>query len=403
MTLGGHDPIKVYAAYKAAVEHKGAPTVILARTIKGYGLGEAGEGKNITHQQKKLNEDELRAFRTRFGIPISDADIGKTPFYRPADDSLEIKYMRERRQALGGFVPDAARRAASRSPASPHELFEEFYKGTDGRKASTTMVFVRLLSKLLRDKEIGKLVVPIVPDEARTFGMEALFRQVGIYSHVGPALRAGRHGHAPLLQGSEGRPDSRGRHHRGRLDVVVHRRRHGLRHARRQHDSVLHLLLDVRLPAHRRSDLGRRRLAHARLPARRHGRPHDARRRRAAAPGRPQPSASRWPCPNCVAYDPAFAYEIAVIIQDGIRRMYVDQESIFYYLTVMNEQYAMPPMPEGVARGHPEGPVPLPRRRRSRTRSCARSCSAAARSCPKCSRRRRFSRRSTASAPTSGA
>ena len=184
MTLGGHDPIKVYNAYKAAVEHKGAPTVILARTIKGYGLGEAGEGKNITHQQKKMNEDELRAFRTRFGIPISDAEIGKTPFYRPSEDGVEIKYMRDRRSTLGGYVPSRKVRSEP-LPAIPSELFEEFHKGTDGRKASTTMVFVRLLSKLLRDKELGRLVVPIVPDEARTFGMEALFRAVGIYSHAG--------------------------------------------------------------------------------------------------------------------------------------------------------------------------------------------------------------------------
>src|SRR3989441_1573962 len=184
MTLGGHDPIKVYTAYKAAVEHKGAPTVVLARTIKGYGLGEAGEGKNITHQQKKMNEEELRAFRTRFGIPVSDVDVAKTPFYRPPEDSIEIRYMRGRREALGGYLP--SRRVKSEPLASaPSELFEEFYKGTDGRKASTTMVFVRLLSKLLRDKDIGHFVVPIVPDEARTFGMEALFRQVGIYSHAG--------------------------------------------------------------------------------------------------------------------------------------------------------------------------------------------------------------------------
>src|SRR5918994_1017380 len=184
MSLGGHDPVKVYNAYKAAVEHKGAPTVILARTIKGYGLGEAGEGKNITHQQKKMNEEELRAFRTRFGIPISDAEISETPFYRPADDSIEIRYLKERREALGGYVPT---RRSHTEPLKivPTDLFEEFATGTEGRKASTTMVFVRMLSKMLRDKDIGQLVVPIVPDEARTFGMEALFRQVGIYSHAG--------------------------------------------------------------------------------------------------------------------------------------------------------------------------------------------------------------------------
>ncbi|HYU78285.1 MAG TPA: pyruvate dehydrogenase (acetyl-transferring), homodimeric type, partial [Vicinamibacterales bacterium] len=184
LTLGGHDPAKVYNAYKRAAETKGVPTVILARTIKGYGVGESGEGKNVTHQQKKLNDDEVKAFRTRFGIPISDEEVAKTPFYRPPQDSIEVKYMIERRAALGGPVPT---RKVRSEPIRPNlsEVFAEFRKGTDGRKASTTMVFVRMLSKLLRDEQIGRLVVPIVPDEARTFGMEALFRQVGIYAHSG--------------------------------------------------------------------------------------------------------------------------------------------------------------------------------------------------------------------------
>src|SRR5262249_1080859 len=185
LTLGGPDPIKVYPAYKAAVEHPGQPTVILARTIKGYGIGEAGEGKNITHQQKKLNEDELRAFRTRFGIPIGDDDIAKAPFYRPPDNSPEVTYMLERRKQLGGFVPSRKVQVEPLKTETLPELFAEFHKGTEGRKASTTMAFVRILAKMLRDKEIGELVVPIVPDEARTFGMESLFRQVGIYSHSG--------------------------------------------------------------------------------------------------------------------------------------------------------------------------------------------------------------------------
>ena len=184
MRRGGHDPEKVYAAYKAAVEHKGAPTVVLAKTIKGYGLGESGEGKNITHSQKKLNEDELREFRTRFGIPISDEDVAKAPFYRPAEDSPEMIYLKERRANLGGYVP--SRKLTVRPMKTPPEdIFEEFYKGTEGKEASSTMVFVRILAKLLKDKEIGKYIVPIVPDEARTFGMESLFRQVGIYSHAG--------------------------------------------------------------------------------------------------------------------------------------------------------------------------------------------------------------------------
>src|SRR5262249_48301458 len=185
LTLGGHDPAKVYAAYKAAVEHTGQPTVILARTIKGYGIGEAGEGRNVTHQQKKLNDEELKTFRTRFGIPIGDAEVAKAPFYRPANNSPEVSYLLDRRTHLGGFVPTRSVLVEPLKCETLPDLFAEFHKGSDGRKVSTTMAFVKMLSKLLRDKELGELVVPIVPDEARTFGMEALFRQVGIYSHVG--------------------------------------------------------------------------------------------------------------------------------------------------------------------------------------------------------------------------
>src|SRR6202162_418251 len=181
---GGHDPRKVYAAYKAAFEHKGSPIVILARTIKGYGLGESGEGRNITHQQKKLNEEELREFRSRFGIPISDEQLAETPFYLPPEDSREIQYLRARRPALGGYVP--MRSIRSKPILADHdELFKEFHEGSEGREVSTTMAFVGMLRQMLRDPEIGKLVVPIVPDEARTFGMESLFRQVGIYSSRG--------------------------------------------------------------------------------------------------------------------------------------------------------------------------------------------------------------------------
>ena len=363
---------------------KGAPTVILAKTIKGYGLGEAGEGKNITHQQKKLNEDELRDVPHRASASrFRTTRLHDAPFYRPPDDSPEIRYLQERPRSARRLRARAQGPRRSRLPPVSASLFEEFHKGTDGRKVSTTMVFVRLLSKLLRDKDIGKLVVPIVPDEARTFGMEALFRQVRHLLARRPAVRAGRHGHAALLQGSQGRADSRRRHHRSRLDVVVHRRRHGVRDARRQHDSVLHLLLDVRLPAHRRSDLGRRRSAHARLPARRHRRPHDAGRRRPAAPGRPQPPARARRCRTCSPTIRRSPTRSPSIIEDGIRRMYVDQESIFYYLTVMNEQYAMPAMPEGDARTASCRGCTASARRRSPTPSCARSSSAAARSCPR--------------------
>jgi pyruvate dehydrogenase E1 component len=344
MSLGGHDPIKVYNAYKAAVDYKGAPTVILARTIKGYGLGEAGEGKNITHQQKKMNEEELRAFRTRFGIPISDAEISSTPFYRPADDSIESRYLRQRREALGGYVPTRTIRSESLKTV-PAELFEEFASGTDGRKASTTMVFVRLLSKLLRDKEIGHLVVPIVPDEARTFGMEALFRQVGIYSHAGQQYE-------PVdmdtllyyKEALDGQILEEGINEAGSMSSFIAA---GTSYATYGVNTIPFFIFYSMFGFQRIGDL-----IWAAADSRTRGFMLGGTAGRTTLAGeglQHQDGNSQllaYPVPNVVAYDPAFAYEIAVIIQDGIRRMYVNQESIFYYLTVMNEQYAMPPMPE---------------------------------------------------------
>jgi pyruvate dehydrogenase E1 component len=349
MSLGGHDPIKIYNAYKAAVEHRGAPTVILARTIKGYGLGEAGEGKNITHQQKKMNEEELRAFRTRFGIPLSDDDVATTPFYRPAEESVEITYMKARRKALGGYVP--SRRNRSQPLASvPSEPFEEFHKGTEGRKASTTMVFVRLLSKLLRDKDLGSLVVPIVPDEARTFGMEALFRQVGIYSHAGQVYE-------PVdmdtllyyKEASDGQILEEGINEAGSLSSFIAA---GTSYATHAVNTIPFFIFYSMFGFQRIGDL-----IWAAADSRTRGFMLGGTSGRTTLAGeglQHQDGNSHllaYPVPNLVSYDPAFAYEIAVIIQDGIRRMYVDQESIFYYLTVMNEQYAMPEMPEGVQDG----------------------------------------------------
>ncbi|HYM24513.1 MAG TPA: pyruvate dehydrogenase (acetyl-transferring), homodimeric type [Vicinamibacterales bacterium] len=349
MTLGGHDPIKVYNAYKAAVEHRGAPTVILARTIKGYGLGEAGEGKNITHQQKKMNEEELRAFRTRFGIPIADAEIGHTPFYRPPEGSPEAKYMRARREALGGYIP--ARKVRSEPLKSlPADLFEEFYKGTEGRKASTTMVFVRMLSKLLRDKELGPLVVPIVPDEARTFGMEALFRAVGIYSHAGQVYE-------PVdmdtllyyKEASDGQILEEGITEAGSMSSFIAA---GTAYATHGVNTIPFFIYYSMFGFQRIGDLiwaaGDSRTRGFMLGGT-SGRTTLAGEGLQHQDGQTHLFAMAYP--NCVAYDPAFAYEIAVIIQDGIRRMYIDRESIFYYLTVMNEQYAMPVMPEGAQDG----------------------------------------------------
>jgi pyruvate dehydrogenase E1 component len=349
LRLGGHDPVKVYAAYAAATEHRGSPTVILARTIKGYGLGEAGEGKNITHQQKKLNEEELKAFRARFGIPISDEDIAQAPFYRPPDDSPEIVYMRERRRLLGGSVP--ARRSQSEPlKRVPHEPFEEFEAGTEGRKASTTMVFVRMLAKLLRDKEIGRLIVPIVPDEARTFGMEALFRQVGIYAHTGQLYE-------PVdmdtllyyKEAKEGQILEEGITEAGSLSSFIAA---GTAYSARGINTIPFFIFYSMFGMQRVGDLI---WAAADLRCRGFLLGGTAGRTTLHGEGLQhqdgQSHVLAYPVPTLLSYDPAFAYELAAIIEDGIRRMYVDRESVFYYLTVMNEQYEMPAMPSGSREG----------------------------------------------------
>ncbi len=344
MRLGGHDPIKVNAAYKAAVEHTGGPTVILAKTIKGYGLGESGEGKNITHQQKKINDAELMMFRSRFGIPVPDEQLHEAPFYRPADNSPEISYMQDRRKQLGGYTPARKPTAEPLKPLDP-ALFQEFDKGTEGREVSTTMVFVRILAKLLRDKEVGKLIVPIIPDEARTFGMEALFRQVGIYSSVGQLYE-------PVdmdtllyyKEAKNGQILEEGITEAGAMCSFIAA---GTSYANHGINTIPFYIYYSMFGFQRIGDLiwaaadqrcrgflvggtaGRTTLAGEGLQHQ-DGHSH----------------VLALPVPNCVAYDPAFAYEIAAIVQDGIKRMYVDQEPIFYYLTVTNEPLPMPEMPK---------------------------------------------------------
>jgi pyruvate dehydrogenase E1 component len=343
--LGGHDPIKVHAAYKAAVEHTGSPTIILAKTIKGYGLGEAGEGKNITHQQKKLNEDELSMFRSRFGIPIPDDELHNAPFYRPADDSAEIKYMQDRRKQLGGYIPERKVRATPLAHV-PETHFEEFYKGTEGREASTTMVFVRLLAKLLRDPEIGKLIVPIIPDEARTFGMEALFRQVGIYSSVGQLYE-------PVdmdtllyyKEAKDGQILEEGITEAGSMCSFIAA---GTAYSNHGINTIPFFIYYSMFGFQRIGDLI---WAAADMRTRGFLVGGTAGRTTLAGEGLQHQDGHSHvlalPVPNCLAYDPAFAYEIAIIIQNGIKRMYVDGESIFYYLTVTNEPLPMPEMPAG--------------------------------------------------------
>jgi len=345
MRLGGHDPIKVYAAYKAAVEHEGSPTIILAKTIKGYGLGEAGEGKNITHQQKKLNDDELRMFRSRFGIPIPDDELHDAPFYRPSDDSPEVKYLQARRQHLGGYLPERKVRSQPIKPVSESH-FEEFYKGTEGREVSTTMVFVRLLAKLLRDPEIGKLIVPIIPDEARTFGMEALFRQVGIYSSVGQLYEPVDMD--TLLYYKEalnGQILEEGITEAGSMCSFIAA---GTAYSVHGINTIPFFIYYSMFGFQRIGDLI---WAAADMRTRGFLIGGTAGRTTLAGEGLQHQDGHSHvlalSVPNLLAYDPAFAYEIAVIIQDGIKRMYVDQESIFYYLTVTNEPLPMPEMPAG--------------------------------------------------------
>ncbi|RMD50185.1 MAG: pyruvate dehydrogenase (acetyl-transferring), homodimeric type, partial [Ignavibacteria bacterium] len=345
MKRGGHDPEKVYAAYKAAVEHKGQPTVILARTVKGYGMGEAGEGKNITHQQKKLNEEELMHFRTRFGIPISDEDVAEAPFYRPPEDSPEITYLKNRRKELGGYVPKRiVRNHPIQTPSE--ELFEEFYKGTGDREASTTMVFVRMLTKLLKDKEVGKLIVPIVPDEARTFGMEALFRQVGIYSHVGQLYEpVDRDSLLYYKEAKDGQILEEGITEAGSMSSFIAA---GTAYANHGVNTIPFFIYYSMFGFQRIGDL-----AWAAADMRCKGFLIGGTSGRTTLAGEGlqhqdgQSHLLSYPIPNLKAYDPAFAYEIAVIIREGIYRMYEKQEDIFYYITVMNENYAQPEMPKG--------------------------------------------------------
>ena len=349
LRLGGHDPRKVYAAYKAAVEHRGGPTVILARTIKGYGLGEAGEGKNVTHQQKKLNEEELREFRSRFGIPMGDEDIAKITFYRPSEESEEIRYLRARREALGGYTPH--RKARSVALSGGHtEMFKEFLEGSEGREVSTTMAFVAMLRKMLKDNEIGKLVVPIVPDEARTFGMESLFRTVGIYSSAGQKYE-------PVdvntllyyKEAKDGQILEEGITEAGSMGSFIAA---GTSYSTHGINTIPFFIYYSMFGFQRIADFI---WAAADMRVRGFLLGGTSGRTTLAGEGLQHQDGNSHvlalPVPNLLAYDPAYAYEIAAIIEDGIRRMYVDGESVFYYITVMNEPYVMPPMPEGVKDG----------------------------------------------------
>ncbi|HUU85302.1 MAG TPA: pyruvate dehydrogenase (acetyl-transferring), homodimeric type [Phycisphaerae bacterium] len=346
---GGHDPAKVHAAYRAAVDHRGSPTVILAKTVKGYGLGEAGEGRNISHQQKKLNEEELRYFRDRFDIPVTDKLIEDAPFWRPAKDSEEHEYLMERRRALGGFVPARKVRAAPLQ-APPLDLFDEFLGGSKERDVATTMAFVRMLSRLMDHEELGRLIVPIVPDEARTFGMDALFRKYGIYAHGGQLYEpVDSHLLLYYREAKDGQLLEEGITEAGSMASFTAA---GTAHVTHAVNAIPFFIFYSMFGFQR---IGDSIWAHADSRGRGFLVGATAGRTTLAGEGlQHQDGHSHLlasTVPTIQPYDPAFAYEIAVIIQDGIRRMYTEGEDIFYYLTVENEPYPQPPMPEGVNEG----------------------------------------------------
>lgn len=350
---GGHDPKKVYAAYKAATEHKGAPTVILSKTVKGYGLGEAGEGKNISHQQKKMNERELREFRDKFHIPIEDEDVVDAPFFRPKKGSVEHTYLLERRKALGGFLPE--RKVTVKSLEMPNlDYFKEFLGGSDGNELSTTMAMVRVLSKLIRDPNLGRSIVPIIPDEARTFGMESLFRQVGIYSQKGQLYEpVDSESLLYYREEKDGQILEEGINETGAMCSFIAA---GTSYANfgvnmipfyiyysmfgfQRIGDLMWLAGDIRAKGFLVGGTAGRTTLNGEGLQHQDGHSH----------------LLASTIPTIVTYDPAFRYEVAVIVQDGLKRMYQDMENIFYYITVGNENYEMPEMPDGSREGILQG------------------------------------------------
>ncbi|MES9969753.1 MAG: pyruvate dehydrogenase (acetyl-transferring), homodimeric type [Candidatus Thiodiazotropha sp.] len=349
LNRGGHDPHKVYAAYAEAVSHKGQPTVILAKTVKGYGMGVAGEGQNITHSQKKMGEAALKAFRDRFNIPISDDQISAAPFYKPPADSPEMQYMHEHRQNLGGFLPQ---RRTKLEPLQVPTLdeFKALLEGSGDREQSTTMAFVRLLNMLVRNKAVGNQIVPIVPDEARTFGMEGMFRQLGIYSSVGQLYEPVDADQVMFYrEDKKGQILQEGINEAGAMSswiaAATSYSNHGI--------SMIPFYIYYSMFGFQR--VGDLAWAAGDMQARGFLIGGTAGRTTLAGEGLQHQDGHSHiiagTIPNCVSYDPAFAYELAVIVQDGMRRMYQEQDNVFYYITVMNENYIQPAMPEGVEEG----------------------------------------------------
>ncbi len=348
LNRGGHDPFKMFAAYSAASKHKGQPTVILAKTVKGYGMGEAGEGQNTTHQQKKIGEEALRKFRDRFNIPVTDEQLPNLPFVRPAEDSQEMKYLRERGAAMGTLP---ARQPVSEALQIPDlSAFDILLKSSEDREFSTTMAFVRLLGVLVKDKNIGKQIVPIVPDESRTFGMEGMFRQLGIFSQVGQLYTPQDADQLMFYKESAtGQILQEGINEAGGMADWIAAATSYANHGKAMIPFYIYYSM---FGFQRIGDLA---WAAGDLRARGFLLGGTAGRTTLNGEGlQHQDGHSHLMAatiPNCVSYDPTFAYELAVIVQDGMRRMYQNQEDVFYYLTVMNENYAHPAMPKGAEEG----------------------------------------------------
>jgi pyruvate dehydrogenase E1 component len=350
LNRGGHDPHKIYAAYAAATKHQDQPTVILAKTIKGYGLGRQGQAKNPTHQLKKLDIETIRQFRDRFNVPVPDEDLEKLPFYLPPADSPEMKYLHERRQALGGYLPQRRRKADSVPAVPALAAFESVMKPTEGREISTTMAFVRVLTVLVRDKEIGKFVVPIVPDEARTFGMEGMFRQLGIFSQEGQKYTpVDRDQVMYYREDKAGQILEEGINEAGAMSSWI------AAATSYSHSNLIMVpfyIVYSMFGFQRTGDL-----AWAAGDQRARGFLIGATAGRTTLNGEGLQHEDGHShilssvIPNCVSYDPTFAYEVAVIVQNGLRRMVTEQEDVFYYITVMNENYEHPGMPEGAQEG----------------------------------------------------
>ncbi len=346
LNRGGHDPHKVYAAYAAAVAHTGQPTVILAKTIKGYGMGEAGEAQNITHQQKKMGTTSLRAFRDRFDLPISDEALEQLPYLQFADDTPELRYMREHRQALGGYLPQRRRRVEP-MPVPPLSAFDALLKATGaGREISTTMAFVRVLNILLRDKSLGRHVVPIVPDESRTFGMEGMFRQIGIWNQQGQSYVPQDADQLMFYKESrDGQILQEGINEAGAMaDWIAAATAYSTHGVQMLPFYIFYSMFGLQRTGDLAWAAGDSRArgflvggTAGRTTLNGEGLQHED--------GHSHIFAAT--IPNCLSYDPTFGYEVAVIVQDGLRRMVTEQEDVFYYLTVMNENYEHPEMPAG--------------------------------------------------------